>query len=220
MALPTGKQTSQGDFTPIEEGTYEVALKRASLSVESEYDTQAFNNGDGLQYQAINLTWDVDGEEWTERFIKVSLHERSKLFNRLSALFGRKIADGDRVDWGVSPEAEHGVTVDSYYKAKEDDPEKGVKKGQWVHTGHSNDGIEGALESIRVNGEELIGKRCLLAIDVNDKGYNRAAAGAASPLPRRAARRVEPEDDMEEDGEQEPPPRSASGRRRPAGAPA
>lgn len=220
MALPTGKQTSQGDFTPIEEGTYEVALKRASLSVESEYDTQAFNNGDGLQYQAINLTWDVDGEEWTERFIKVSLHERSKLFNRLSALFGRKIADGDLVDWGVSPEAEHGVTVDSYYKAKEDDPEKGVKKGQWVHTGHSNDGIEGALESIRVNGEELIGKRCLLAIDVNDKGYNRAAAGAASPLPRRAARRVEPEDDMEEDGEQEPPPRSASGRRRPAGAPA
>lgn len=215
--LPTGKQTG-GEFEAIPEGTYEVTLKRAALSVEKEYQSESFNNGDGLCYQAINLTWDVDGEEWTERFVKVSLHENSKLFNRLSALFGRKIADGDKVDWGIADEAEKGVTVDSYYKAKEDG--QGVKKGQWVHTGHSNDGIEGALESIRVNGEELIGKRCLLAIDVNDKGYNRAAAGAASPLPRRAARRVEPEDDMEEDGEQEPPPRSASGRRRPAGAPA
>lgn len=224
MALPTGKQTSE--FQAIEPGTYHATLKRASLSTEKEFKSDAFNDGEGLKYQAINLTWDVDGEEWTERFIKVSLHENAKLFNRLSALLGRKINDTDQVDWGINPQAKKGLWIDDYYRAKEDDAEKGVKKDQLVHLDQKAEGIEGALDSIQINGEELIGRTCLLTLDVNDKGYNRATAGAANPLPKRGAGRrpapvqAEPEEDPFADEEQAPAPTPARGRRQPpAGAP-
>lgn len=183
MALPTGKQTS--DFESIEPGTYEVTFISATLSPETEYQSEAFNDGEGLKYQAINMTYDVDGEEWTERFVKVSLHENAKLYNRLSALYGQKISETDTVEWGVADGAETNLAIDNYYKAKEADPAKNIKKDDLVQIDYSYDGIKGDLESIKINDVELIGRTCLLALDVNSSGYNRAKAGAASALPKR-----------------------------------
>lgn len=184
MALPTSKQ--KNEFTPIEPDNYEVGFKRLVLTTEKEFQTEAFNNGEGLRFQAAEFTWDVDGEEWTERFVKVSTNENAKFYNRITAVFGRKLTEEDVIAWGVNDAAQKNLPLDDYYKAPEDDPENDIKKGQWVHKGESFTGIEGPVDSLTINGEELIGKRCLLQIDVNDKGYNRAKAQAAAPLPKRS----------------------------------
>lgn len=244
MALPTGKQET--DFKALEEANYQVRLKGITLQIETEYQSEAFNDGDGLAYQGCTLIWDVDGEEYWDKFVRVSMHERSKLFNRISALIGRDFTETDKLEWKVNPKAEKNFALDQYYKASKDDRSAGIKKGQYVMTADEPiyEGIEGVVDDLLVNGESIIGAECLLHITVNKKGYNRADETAASPLPKRGGRRStapvsEPEDtsDDEEEAVEEPKgrrrktaaaeddadeaPAPAKGRRRqaPAGAP-
>lgn len=227
MPLPTGKQTS--DITKIEEGNYQSRLKGITLQVEKEYQTEAFNDGEGLCYQACTLIWDVDGEEFWDKFVRVSLNEQAKLYNRLAALLGRDLTEEDQVEWKVNKEAEKNIALDKYYKANRDDPEQGIKRGQWVITGEPEyDGIEGNVDDLLINGESVIGKECLLQIGVNAKGYNKADSSAAKPLPKRGARTntrtPQPQQHDEPGGEDEaedapPPPSRGRGRRAPAGAP-
>lgn len=225
MALPSGKQESK--YETIEPGNYPATLKMANLNVAKEFDSDQFNNGEGLIYQAIELTWDVDGTDWTEKFIKVSMHEKAKLYNRFSALLGRKITEADEIHWGVAKEAETDKDLDEYYKAQANDPAEAIKKGDWVWTGSSTDGIVGAVHSIKVNDTELIGATCLLELDINKGGYNRAAASAASALPKGGRGRkasepepVEPDDENESEQEAVEASAPARGRGRTASKPA
>jgi hypothetical protein len=215
MALPTSKQTSQSEFTPFEPGTYTVKLKRIALDIFAEYETKEFNNGDGLRYQGCVLYWDIDGEEYRENFIKVSMNDRAKFYNRLCALVGRDLSDEDPLGWQVNPNANKSAEYDDYFRPNEniyeaeDGSERGTykeeeaklgedgkplikyAKNKWVHRGHLNDGIVGALDDLTVNGESIYGKSCLLVLKLPGK-YNKSDAGAASPLPKAGGRRAQP----------------------------
>lgn len=192
MALPTSKQEST--YEALDEGTYEVTLKAIYLSPERAYQSDSFNNGDGLRYQAGALTWDVDGTEWIERFVRISLAGNSKFFNRLSALVGRDIVggdEGDKVDWGLAADAEKTLPIDDYYQLDKDDPELG-KKGTYVFKETTFDGVKGNVKSLKVNDDEMLGRSCLLKIDKKANGYNAAKQGAASPLPKKNTRKPTP----------------------------
>lgn len=223
MALPTGKQES--NFKAIEPGNYEARLKGMTLQVNTEYESQKFNDGDGLAYQACTLIWDVDGDEFRDAFIRVSMTDNSKLYNRFSALLGRDLTETDVIEWKVAKEAVTNYALDQYYKASKDDPEKGVKRGQYVLTGDPvYEGIEGAVEDVLINGESLFGRSCLLQIGKNERGYNTATAKAAAPLPKRTGRRAphQAAEDRDAGGEQEDAAPTSTPRRRrqpPAGAP-
>lgn len=192
MALPRSKQVSSNTPPITEPGNYEATLKALNLNTAKEFDTDHFNNGDGLRFQAIELTWDIDGVELTEKFVRVSTDERAKLYNRMTALLGRELTEEDEIDWGVAEEAEQNHPLDVYYKAREDDDELGVKKGQFVlkEEEPKYNGIVGALQHLKVSGENLIGKSCLLDIIINKNNYNRVKA--ATPLPKSRARKPQP----------------------------
>lgn len=181
--LPTTINDANGEYEAIEPGTYEVQLKSIDLEISTEYKSD-------LRYQSAVLTWDVDGEEFREKFVKVSLHEKSKFFNRISSLLGRDLTPTDQVAWSVSPQATTNNTIDTYYKADKDEPENNAKKGDWVKTGEKASGVTGHLDDLLINGESILGRSCLLVLEVNDSGYNRAKAPAGSPLPK--ARRPKP----------------------------
>lgn len=190
-ALPSGKQAST--IQAMEEGNYQARLKAITLQVDSEFDTkEKYNDGDGLCFQGGTMVWDVDGEEFQDRYIRISTNERAKFFNRLSALIGRDINDTDVLEWKINKKAETKIALDQYYKASKDDPATGVKKGQWVITDDEPlyEGIEGLVDDLLVNGESLLGRECLLQIGKNKNGYNIADSSAAAALPKRASRRT------------------------------
>lgn len=184
MGLPTSKQVSNSEFTPIDAGVYTVTLKSIGLDIYKEYQSEGFNNGDGLRYQGCTLFWDVDGEEYREMFVKVSMNERAKFYNRMSALFGKDIGEDDDMQWTLDEKARQNAEYDNYFKASKNDDDGKYEAGDFVHKGHEHDGIVGLVKSLSVNETELIGKSCLLNLKLNAKGYNRADAGAASPLPK------------------------------------
>lgn len=183
--LPTSKQ--EAAFEAFDEGTYEVTLKTLYLNPERAYQSDAFNDGDGLRYQGISLTYDIDGTEWTERFVRVSTAGNAKFFNRLSALLGRDLTEADTITWGLADDAETNNPIDDYYQLDKDDPELG-KKGTYIHKETKFDGVKGGVISLKVNGDEMLGRSCLLKIDKKSNGYNAAKQGAASPLPKKATR--------------------------------
>ena len=193
MALPRGKQESN-NTPPIEEpGNYEDRLKALNLTTAKEFGTETeFNNGDGLRFQAIELTWDIDGIDLTEKFVRVSTNEKAKLFNRISALLGRDLNDKDELDWGVNANAETNHPLDQYYKASKDDPENNIKKDDYVLTEDNPkyEGIEGALDYLKVNGEDLIGKSCLVNVVINKNNYNRVKE--TTPLPKTSRAKPKP----------------------------
>lgn len=193
MALPRGKQASN-NTPPIEEpGNYEGKLKALNLTTSTEYNTETeFNNGDGLRYQTIELTWDIDGIELVEKFVRVSTDDRANLYKRISALIGRDLNDKDVLDWGVNPNAETNHPLDQYKKAREDDPENNIKKGQFVITNDQPkyEGIIGAVDYLKVNGEDLIGKSCLVNIIINKNNYNRVES--TTPLPKSTRSKPKP----------------------------
>lgn len=197
MALPTSKQQASGEYTPLDAGTYQAALRKIRLEVCTEFNTGSFNGGEGLRFQGATLEWGIEDDTFTERFVKVSTNERAKFFNRISALLGRDLTEDDEITWKINPAARRDATLDNYFKASEDSDETGddgepkFKKGDWVLKGHSQDGVIGDLDDLLINGESIIGRECLLVVKVNDKGYNRAEAGAASPLPK--TRRPKPQ---------------------------
>lgn len=239
MALPSGKQVS--DFKAIEPGNYVVELTGITLQVASEYKSDAYNDGDGLCYQSCTLHWHVDsdvegGEEYRENFVKVSLHEKSKLYNRLAALYGQEIpADG--IEWKLAKDIERGIALDSYYRS---DGKDGNKKDTWVVDADKTtyDGLEGTVDDLLIDGVSVIGRECMLQIGVKESGYNTAKAGAAAVLPKRGrgkqttaaeatqdetpaepakpARRAAP---VEDDADDAPPPAPSRRRQAPAGAP-
>lgn len=187
MALPTSKQ--EGSFEAFDEGTYEVGLKGIYLELNTEFESSSFNNGEGLRFQGSAITWDVDGTDWTERFVRLSTAGNAKFFNRLSALLGRDLTVDDKIEWGLAEDAQKNHPIDQYYQLKEDDPELG-KKGTYVLKSDEPDysGVVGNVTSLKVNGEEMLGRSCFLKIDKKANGYNAAKAGAASPLPKKSNR--------------------------------
>lgn len=190
MALPSSKQDN--DFTPIEAGNYEARLTALFLAPATEYMTKdTFNEGEGLRFQAAELTWDFgDGITWTEKFVKVSTNEKAKFYNRLCALLGRELTAEDEIGWDLAPDIKRNLPLDDYFKPDKDDPEKGHVKGKWFVAGDTKyEGYEGNVIALKVNGENLIGKSCMLELGVNAKGYNTAKAGAATTLPKKPAPR-------------------------------
>jgi hypothetical protein len=212
MALPTGKQES--NIKAIEEGNYHSRLKAITLQVEVEYESKQFNDGEGLAYQGCTFVWDVDGEEYQDRFIRVSTNPQAKFTNRLEGLLGRALTETDVLEWKIAKGAQTNYALDQYYKASKDDPANGIRKGEYVVTNEqpNYDGIEGAVQDLLVNGESILGRECLLELGVNKKGYNVADSSAASPLPKRATRRTTtaavqtPDADEEEAVEATPAP--------------
>lgn len=246
MALPTGKQES--NFQAIEEGNYHARLKAITLQVDSEYETkEKFNGGDGLCYQAGTMIWDVDGEEFEDRFIRISTNEQAKFYNRLSALIGRELTETDKLEWKINKKADTKIALDQYYRASKDDPANGIHKNQWVVTSDEPlyEGIEGYVDDLLINGESVLGRECLLQLGKNKKGYNVADSSAASPLPKRATRRTStaaatteaeedveavepaprkgrraaPVEDEDESGDEVPAPAPSRRRQPPTGAP-
>lgn len=217
MALPTSKKSSTGDYTPLEAGTYEATLRRIDLDIQQEFETAKLNDGDGFRFQGCAMIWDIEGEEYRDKFIKVSLNERAKFFNRVSALLGRKVEDDtDTFEWNLSADAVTDAEYDDYFKASNSDfyehaeqgrfgtykfeearmgddgkPVVKVKKGDYLHLKRQQDGVLGSLESFIINGEDMYGKSCLLVLEVNGQ-FNKSGAGAASPLPRKQGRRPQP----------------------------
>ena len=212
-ALPTSKQEAKGEYTPLDAGTYQARLKSIDLDINSEFKTENFNDGKGLRFQGCTLTWDLDGDEYREMFVKVSTHEKAKFYNRISSLLGRDLTNEDEIDWRLSPQARTDATIDEYWKPDEniyqsaEDEEKTTtdvdeaarddkgepiivhKKKEWVYKGSRDDGVIGHVDDLLINGESLIGKECLLVLKVNEKGYNRSDAGAGSPLPKSRAKK-------------------------------
>lgn len=189
MALPSSKQEST--FEAFDEGTYEVTVTALTLSIERAYQSDHFNNGDGLRYQGISITYDVDGTEWIERFVRVSTAGNAKFFNRLSALLGRDLTTDDRITWDLAKDVKENLPIDEYYQLDKDDPELG-KKGTYIHKETTFTGVEGNVTGLKVNGEEMIGRSCLLKIDKKANGYNAAKQGAATPLPKKSTRKPQP----------------------------
>lgn len=220
MALPTGKQTSKGGNTPREAGVYHAQLKGIYLETNKEFKSEAFNDGEGLRFQACRVHWDIDGENYTERFVRLSTGENSTFYNRIAALLGRDLVaadegkgiEGDLIDWDVATDAVRNLALDqdddgraTYFRAKEDillkdtdgntipgpdgKPQVKHKKDTWVI--RSNDtsyvGIEGNLIGVKIGGEELIGKECLLELTVRGD-WNRTGRDAATALPKRRGR--------------------------------
>jgi hypothetical protein len=195
MALPTSKQESA--YTPIEAGNYEAKLKSLYLDTAKEYMTDDQNEGEGLRYQSAEFTWDF-GEDltWTEKFVKVSTNDGAKFYNRICALLGRELVggdDGDKIGWDLATDVIANLPLDHYFKPTEDDPEKGHVKGKWFITGETTfDGVKGNVLGLSVNGENLIGKSCMLELTINKKGYNAAKAAAATMLPKKPTTRKPP----------------------------
>jgi hypothetical protein len=216
MGLPTSKQEKSSEFVPFEEGTYKVSLKKIDLDICSEYKTENFNNGKGLRYQSATLTWDIDGDEYREQFVKVSTNEKAKFYNRICALLGRDLTSEDQLGWELGKNSNTNAEYDDYFKPDQDiyakqsggtttdlkeaeltepdaegkqSPIIVHKKKEWVLKGQHRDGVIGYVTDLTVNGETLLGKECLLVLKVNEKGYNRADAGAASPLPKQGQQR-------------------------------
>lgn len=189
MALPTSKQESE--YTPIEPGNYEVRLKGLYLDTAKEYMTDDLNDGEGLRFQAAELTWDFgDGLTWTEKFVKVSTNEKAKFYNRICALLGRELTTADTIGWNLAPDAQQNLPLDNYFRPDKDDPEKGHVKDKWFVAGETKfDGVKGNVIELTVDGENLIGKSCMLELGINKKGYNTAKAAAATTLPKKPAAR-------------------------------
>lgn len=167
MALPTTKPETE--FESFEPGNYTATLKSARLLISTEYQTD-------LRYQAIELIWDIDGDEFSEgTFTKVSLNERSKFYNRVNALMGGTFEQ--ITEWKLAQGANEEEVLDQYRRDKDTQ--------EFERTGPETlDGVSGTLEGIIVDGENIIGKTCLLNLELKDNGYNRATAGAATPLPK------------------------------------
>ena len=185
MALPTKMTTS--DFEAYEAGPYEVTLKALELDTDTEYQTD-------LRYQSAVFHWDMgDGEEFRERFVKVSLNPRSKFFNRVSALLGRPLTEDDDVEWELNEFAIKDADLDEYRGKQDTDPDSSVIADRYVKTGENRTGIQGKVDTLAINGGNIIaGPACILTLEVNDKGYNRAGASAASAIPVKKAARKKP----------------------------
>ena len=122
--------------------------------------------------------------------MEVTTREGSPFYNRLTALLGRDLTAEDEIGWDLAEDAKHNLPIDDYFKPSKDDPEKGYVKGKYhVFASGKYEGVEGNVVALTINGENLIGKRCMLNITINDKGYNRADAQAATALPKKPATR-------------------------------
>lgn len=192
MALPTSKQKTE--FTPIEAGNYQAKLKGFYLDTAKEYMTDDLNDGDGLRFQAAELTWDFgDDLTWTEKFVKVSTNEKAKFYNRICALLGRELTAEDVIGWEIASDAQQNLPLDNYFKPDEDDAEKGHTKGKWFIAGDTKyEGVKGGVTALTINGENLIGKSCMLELGINKSGYNSAKAAAATTLPKKPTSRKAP----------------------------
>lgn len=189
MALPTSKQ--ENTFEAIEPGNYEVRLTSLYLDTAKEYMTDDLNEGEGLRFQAAELTWDFgDGLTWTEKFVKVSTNEKAKFYNRICALLGRDLTGEDEIGWKLAKDTLSNLPIDEYFRPDKDDAEKGHVKDKWFIAGDTKfEGVKGNVIELTVNGENLIGKSCMLELGINKKGYNTAKAAAATTLPKKPAAR-------------------------------
>lgn len=161
--LPT---TTKQKTSHIPTGTHPAILTSANLHIAREYQSDA-------RYQAIELRWVVDElpDVFAERFVRVTLHKRGKLANRIAALLGRPLIESDSIDWVLSPIATRDAEVDVY------------DRDTLVIERTERTGVSGALADLRVNGESLLGQACLLTITNNADGWPRCSAAGAVPMP-------------------------------------
>jgi len=169
--LPTSTKPKTAN---IPTGTHPAILTSANLHVATEYQNPA-------RYQAIELRWVVDEmpDAFAERFVRVTLHERGTLANRISALLGRPLTPDDRIDWVLASNAIKDAEVDVY------------DRNTLVIERTDRTGVSGALDDLRVNGESLIGQACLLTITTNADGWPRCVANGAVPMPTTSRWRAE-----------------------------
>jgi len=179
MGLPTGKQETE--FTPIPAGNHMARVKGIDLDIYNNY--QAVVDGEQLKYQGVQITWDIDGLEWREKYVRLSTAPNATFYNRIEALHGVQLQDDFTVEWDVSEQANTDIAFYPGFQPDQDDPEKGHVKGQWIKKEQVHDGIVGHVNDLKVNGESIIGKSCFLNVKVKQNGYNKVDQGGATPLP-------------------------------------
>jgi hypothetical protein len=165
MGLPTSKQINQ-DYATFEAGAYNAVLKGMNLDIYQEYQSD-------MRYQGVELSYDIDGETFVEKFLRVSTNERANFYNRVSSLLGRNLSETDVIEWQLNPGAEKNLTVDKY---------KREEGNVFTKSGEAKDGIRGKVDALVINGENMIGKPCILNLKLNDKGYPRVEN--TTPVPK------------------------------------
>jgi hypothetical protein len=180
--LPTGiNQKSDFPVTPAD--TYKAQLKGITLRIFNEY--QAVVDGVQLQYQGLILHfWLPDIEAiHEEMWLRLSTHPESALYNRLYALSDGKMTKTSALDWTKGDNFKEGISYSKGFKPQKDDPTKGHKKDVWICTGTANTGSEGSINDLKIDGQSIFDKYCLLAIKITPSGKNKIDAGGAQPLP-------------------------------------
>lgn len=225
MALPTSTK-QESSFEAIPQGNWKATLKGINLDIYKEYQTDNYNNGEGIRYQGVQLIWQVGDQEFHDSFINLRVGDkRTKLRNRLDALLDRELAD-DELEWVVNPAAKQDLVYDDYMRASNEkdfyehsdenkfgtyerdeakfdedgEPIIKIRRGEYYIFKELTDGINGKVDDLKINGESILGKSCYMKLTVKN-GYNRANASAATPLP------------------QDAPPSRQNRAQRPAGAP-
>ena len=166
--LPT---TMQPKPKALPAATHVATFLGARLHVATEYQSDC-------RYQAVELSWSIEGSSkpFVERFVRVTLHPKGTLYNRISALIGRDLTEDDVIDWIVADDAQVDAQVDVYDR-------------DTLEVMDTEDtGVVGELDDLTVNGSTVLGLPCLLKLTISGNGYNRCDSSGASPLPKRMSR--------------------------------
>ena len=171
--LPTSIKSNKGG-TGVPAGTYPATLTSAKLHINREYQSDC-------RYQAIALTWSIEGsrDAFVEKFVRLTLHERGTLANRLAALLGRPLTKDDAIDWRLADDAQTDAEIDRY------------DKDLLIVEATERVGVVGDLEQLLINGEPMIGRSCMLSVTLTADGWNRCSANGASPASQAAATQAE-----------------------------
>lgn len=168
MSITFSAQNTAGESARWEPGTTEFQLQSIEITETSNFEKTE-------KFPAARFVWaDADNDVFYDSFVKIPLgfrlNDKAKFTNRLSALVGRPLKDEDAVRLRI----DLGDDILSY-----DDLAAAVRGGTRQVVVHA---LEFAEDG--VNFESLLGRKALLKLGVNDKGYNTCAAGDASPVPR------------------------------------
>ena len=174
----TGESFNSGDFVKAAVGTHPCVLLSAEAYLNNKFQS------DELQAQ-VTLVWDTEtigetdsGEEVDilifDSFINLSLNEKATLTKRLKAL----------VDFDENTCKLEIVWDGEQIKALTDLPHRTESKKK--------------INDIKIDGVSVFGKPALVAVELNDKGYNKVTS-VSKPLASAAKRKVKAEPAAQDD---------------------
>jgi hypothetical protein len=172
-----GKAHQQTAGAAIEPGTYEATLERITAWTSKKYQSEDYE-------PSLTFVWNLGEDDLSnpirvyDSFVRIPLdregypvlNEDSKLYNRVSALYGSRFdPKAPTLDWEI-------VLPEAY-----DSPEGLLGLPRFEE--RNEDGFRPVeVKSLKVNGRELLGATCQVVVGEKN-GYNRVSE--ATPAPRR-----------------------------------